>query len=150
MIWSNSKPGERNYPILSLFDEMNRFFDEAGSTVVSSRSGAFNPKFDLRETATEYVLSGEFPGMGKDEINVELKDNTLTLSGEKKVAYEKKEGEVSYTERAYGAFSRTFPFDVEINEDAASAEMRDGILTIKIPKSEKVVKGGRKLDIKAN
>lgn len=145
--WSNSKPRATGYPILSLFDEMNRFFDEAGST--ASRSvNAFTPRVDLKETANEFVLNGEFPGMTKESINIELKDNTLTLRGEKRLENEKKEGEKTYIERSYGTFLRSFPFEVEIDEDNATAEMKDGILTVRVPKSAKVIKGAKKLSIK--
>jgi len=148
-IWTSYKPRGRNYPILSLFDEMNRFFDEAG-TAVNSNKSTFSPRFDLKETATEFVLTGEFPGMDKDKINVELKDNTLMLSGEKRCEYERKEGENTYIERSYGVFSRTFPFETEIDEDNAVADMKDGVLTIKIPKSAKVLKGAKKLSINSH
>lgn len=148
-IWGNYKQRGTNYPILSLFDEMNRFFDEAGSTAAASVA-TFSPRVDLKESATEYILSGEFPGMSKETINLELKDNTLTLRGEKRLENEKKEGEKHYIERSYGSFLRTFAFEVEIDEDNATAEMKDGVLTVKVPKSAKVVKGAKKLSIKSS
>ena len=148
-IWTSYKPRGRNYPILSLFDEMNRFFDEAGAAVSTNKSN-FTPRFDLKETPTEFILTGEFPGMDKDQISVELKDNTLTLSGEKRYENEKKEGENTYIERSYGTFSRTFPFETEIDEDNAAAEMKNGVLTIRVPKSAKVLKGAKKLSINAH
>ena len=147
-IWATPRVRRgRNYPILSLFDEMNRFFDDAGS-VASTNLSNYIPSIDLKDTPSEYVLSAEFPGMSKEQINIELKDNTITLSGEKRTNEEKKEGEKTYTERSYGSFLRSFPFDAEIDEDNASAEMKDGVLTIKVPKSAKVVKGAKKLSIK--
>lgn len=147
-IWTTPRVSRGNkYPILSLFDEMNRFFDDAGN-VSTTNLKTFIPSIDLKETLQEYLLSAEFAGMSKDEINIELKDNVLTLSGEKRSNHEKKEGERSYIERSYGSFVRSFPFDTEIDEDNASAEMKDGVLTIKVPKSAKVVKGAKKLSIK--
>lgn len=147
-IWTSYKP-RRNYPMLSLFDEMNRFFDDAG-TSSAARVSNFDPKIDVKETPTEFVLSAEFPGMDKDEIILELKDNSLTLSGEKRFEQEKKEGERTYIERSYGSFLRSFPFETEIDEDNATAEMKNGVLTIKVPKSAKVIKGAKKLSIKAS
>ena len=88
--------------------------------------------------------------MEDKDIHIELKDNTITLSGEKRYEHEQKEGERAYVERAYGSFSRTIPFDLEIDEDNATAAMKNGVLTIKVPKSAKVIKGAKKLSIKSS
>jgi HSP20 family protein len=141
------------YPLMSLFDEMNRFWDEALPTRWSegARSVAqFTPRFDVKETAAEIVLTGEFPGMTEKEISLSLKDNTLTLSGEKKFESESKEGENTHIERAYGSFSRQFQFGVELDEDKAEASMKNGVLTIRLPKSAKEIRGEKRLSIKAN
>jgi HSP20 family protein len=146
----SSSRRRQGYPVLSLFEEMNRLFDESAG-LNPTREGSkvsFIPSFDIKETKTEYVLTGEFPGLTKDQINIELKDNVLTLSGEKKHESERREGERVYLERSYGSFFRSFPFDTEIDEDNANAEMKDGLLTITIPKSAKVIKGAKKLSIK--
>lgn len=155
-IWRTERgvPRSRNYPMLSLFDEVNRLFEDAlpaGSWSEASRSLVnFTPKLDIRETEREYVITGEFPGMQDKDIQIELKDNTVTFSGEKKFEHEQKEGEKTYVERSYGSFTRTIPFAVEIDEDNTSAAMRNGVLTLTIPKSEKVVKGAKKVSIKAS
>jgi HSP20 family protein len=153
-VWRASRPVSvrRGYPLMSLFDEMNRFFDDAWPAASSGGSPgeAFVPRIDLKETAQDFVITGEFPGMKVDNINIELNDNTVTLSGEKRHEYEQKEGERVYIERSFGSFSRTIPLNVEIDEDNATAEMKDGVLTITVPKSAKVVRGAKKLSIKAN
>jgi HSP20 family protein len=138
------------YPILTLFDEMNRLFEDALPTSQPSRSGgAFHPKIDLTETKEGYEIHGEFPGMETADISIELRDNTLTLSGEKRSSREFKDGERVHLERTFGSFGRAIPFAVEIDEDNATAEMKNGVLTIRVPKSEKVVRGAKKLSIKA-
>lgn len=152
-IWRVQKPARlaRNYPMLSLFEEMNRFFDEVSPGDSSSKGFTqFNPKLDVKETPTEFILTGEFAGMDEKEITIEVHENTLTLSGEKKFEHEHKEGERVWIERSFGTFSRTIPFEVEVDEDNARAEMKNGLLKITIPKSAKVVKGAKKLSIKMN
>lgn len=152
IIFRGSRGVGRNqqFPLLSLFDEVNRLFDEA-STPTSGEIGRsqFVPKLDLKETSTEYVVTGEFPGLAVEDVQIELQDNTLTMSGEKRYEYEHKEGERVYKERSYGSFRRSIPFEVEVDEDNATAEMKNGVLTVKIPKSAKVVRGAKKLSIKA-
>ena len=144
----------RNYPVLSLFDEVNRLFEDtlpAGNWSDGSRNVAnFSPKLDIKENEREFVLTGEFPGMQDKDIQIELKDNTVTLSGEKKFEHEQKEGEKTYIERAFGSFTRTVPFSVEIDEDNATAAMKNGVLTLTVPKSAKVIKGAKKVSIKLN
>jgi HSP20 family protein len=137
---------------MTLFDEMNRFFDDAWPMASNGGTSAeaFVPRLDVRETSQEFVIVGEFPGMNVENINIELNDNTVTLSGEKRHEYEQKDGERAYIERSFGSFSRSIPLNVEIDEDNAKAEMKDGVLTITIPKSPKVVRGAKKLSIKAN
>jgi HSP20 family molecular chaperone IbpA len=72
------------YPMRSLFDEMNRFFEDAVPVAQSVKThGAFRPHVDVTETEKEYIVHGEFPGLSPSEVALELRDNTLTLSGEK-------------------------------------------------------------------
>jgi HSP20 family protein len=155
MIGAGNKSGRGvvrayQYPILSLFDEMNRLFEDALPTPQASRSvGTFQPKIDVAETKEGYEIHGEFPGMETADISIELRDNTLTLSGEKRSSHEFKEGERVHLERSFGLFSRSIPFAVEIDEDKSTAEMKNGVLSIRVPKSEKVVRGAKKLSIKA-
>lgn len=82
----NSKSLARRYgyPMRSLFDEMNRFFEDAVPVAQSVKThGAFRPHVDVTETEKEYIVHGEFPGLSPSEVALELRDNTLTLSGEK-------------------------------------------------------------------
>ena len=154
MIGSGSRGGRGlvrayQYPILSLFDEMNRLFEDA---VPSSGRGAvaFKPQIDLTETEKEYVLHGEFPGLEASEISIELKDNTLTLSGEKRAVHEHKEGNRVHVERSFGSFSRSIPFPVEVDEDNTTAEMKNGVLTVRVPKSQEVLPKTKKVSIKTS
>ncbi len=139
------------YPMLSLFDEVNRFMEDVIPAAQSSRSlSQFTPSIDVTETDKEYIVRGEFPGVAAEGVNIELKDNTITLSGEKRSEHDKSEGTRHYVERSFGAFTRAFTFDSEIDEDNALAEMRNGVLTIKIPKAAKEVKGSKRLTIKTS
>lgn len=150
-IWRTNKSALRSqqFPLLSLFDEVNRLFDESFRDVSTTRStSTFMPSLDLKEAQNEYVITGEFPGLEAKDIHIELRENSLTISGEKRSEHEQKEGERVYRERSFGSFSRTIPFDVEVDEDSANAEMKNGVLTIKVPKSSKVIKGAKKLTIK--
>lgn len=154
MVGSNCRPSRtltmtRQYPMLTLFDEMNHLFEEAAPVAYAvSPARSFRPTIDVHETAREYLVSAEFPGLDAGDISIELRDNTLTLSGEKRSTSEKTDGNAKLLERSFGSFSRTIPFSVEIDEDNTHAEMRNGLLTIRIPKSPKVIRGAKKVSIK--
>jgi HSP20 family protein len=138
------------YPMLSLFDEMNRFFEEALPVAQATRSHTpFKPRIDITETEKEYVIQGEFPGLEAADVSLELKENCLTLSGEKRIQHEHQEGNRVHIERSFGCLSRAIPFKIEVDEDNATAEMKNGVLTVRVPKSSKAVKGVKKLSIKA-
>jgi HSP20 family protein len=98
--------------------------------------GAWAPPVDIYETAESIVLEAELPGMTKDDIVVEVKDNTLTLKGEKKFEREVKEENYHRVERSYGAFQRAFTLPLTVQQDKVKAKFKDGILEITLPKME--------------
>ena len=96
------------------------------------------PLADVMETEDGYGVELELPGLKAKEVNVELSDNVLTVSGEKKA--DKRENTKGYarTERTYGSFSRSFRLPTSVDEKQISANFEDGVLKISIPKSEEV------------
>lgn len=152
-MYSSSGKNNRTlrYPMLTLFDEVNRFIEDVIPAAQSSRAhSAFNPPVDVTETQKEYVLRAEFPGLTAESVNIELRDNSITLSGEKRHECEKGEDSRHYVERSYGSFSRTVTFDAEVDEDNALAELKDGLLTVTIPKAAREIKGTKRLAIKTS
>ncbi len=117
--------------------EMNRLFDEFfGERRQEMAEGAWLPVVDVSETGTEIVVKAELPGMSKDDIELDLQDNVLTLKGEKK--QEKKEEKESFhrVERSYGSFSRSFTLPVGVDSEKVQATFKDGVLVITLPKVE--------------
>jgi HSP20 family protein len=106
------------------------------------------PLVDIYEEGDDVVVKTELPGMTKDDISVTLKDDLITISGEKKRG-EKIEQEHYYrVEVSYGVFSRTFRLPVEVQGEKVKAKFKDGILEIRIPKTEEEKKKGIKIEIK--
>ena len=93
---------------------LDKFFDES---VQRSGNGYFVPKVDILENDNAFELHFEAPGMNKEDFNIEVKDNTLTISGERKFSTEKKEENYQSIETRYGSFSRSFslPENVKSN-----------------------------------
>lgn len=115
----------------SIFDEM----------LVSNRpvEGSFLPSMDVREDERMFEISLMLPGMGKEDIKIDLEDRLLTISGERKL--EREEDGVKYhlVESRFGRFSRSLTLPNNINRDSVSASFENGVLRVTIDKDEKAV-----------
>lgn len=111
-------------------------------------SGDWGPAIDVRETETDIIVHAEVPGINPEDLEVIINEDNLTLRGE--VRQETSQTNEGYhrMERRYGRFHRTIEFPVAVKEDQAVAEYRDGILEIKVPKSEVGSTTGRRLTIR--
>ncbi len=96
----------------------------------------FTPSCDTVESDTHYLFSFDVPGMPKEDIKVEITENTLVVSGERKETSRVKGKSGGYTERYYGKFSRSFTLPSAVNADRTEAEYKDGVLRISVPKVE--------------
>lgn len=123
-----------------LFDEFLR------PALVWENSSPPQIRVDVKETAEAYTVHAELPGTRKDQINVEIEGNEVTISAETRREGEKKDGEKWLrTERFYGKTARRFALPQELDEARADAKFADGVLTLTLPK--KAVVTGRKLEI---
>jgi HSP20 family protein len=125
--------------LTSLQNEMNRLFTTFFDTPTSGNGESARrwiPAMDLVETEDHFVLKADLPGLTEGDVNLEVEDNVLTVSGERKAEHEdKREGYVR-VERAYGAFRRSLTLPEGINPDGVSASFDNGVLEVRIPKPE--------------
>jgi len=96
----------------------------------------WNPTCDIEETEKEYHFHFDVPGMRKDDFHIDLQDNLLTVSGERRM--ERREGEKNkkYYERFHGSFSRSFTLPTSVDPEIVEAKYEDGVLDLRIPKVE--------------
>jgi HSP20 family protein len=99
---------------------------------------ARNPAVDIFENDNEIVLKAELPGMNVKDIEVRLENNILLLKGERHFEKEAKEENYHRMEREYGFFSRSFALPTTVNADKVTAEYKDGILKVVLPKNEAI------------
>lgn len=121
-------------PFLALHREMNRLFDDAFRTFDLTPFGSQAigwPNLEVKETEKEVNVIAELPGLEEKDINVELRDGLLTISGEKKSETEDKERR--FSERYYGRFERSVPVD-DVDQDKVEASFKNGVLTVTLPK----------------
>ncbi len=127
-------------PWKDLRDEIDRVFDSFFGrypTVSGEHKVYFIPAIDVEETENEYIVKAELPGLSKEDIKISLRENSVTISGERKKEKEEKGKTYHRVEMVYGKFARTIQLPDEIQPDKAKAEYKNGILTITLPKSEK-------------
>jgi len=126
-----------NRNLISISDEIDRFFNDFGLNLRESDT-VWRPSVDLSETENTYEVKAEMPGMKKEDIKVEVKENVLTLTGEKK--HETKDDKKNFhrLERVYGRFQRSFRLPKEVKSGEIKAKYRNGVLTIEIPKAEEM------------
>lgn len=115
---------------------VDRFFNES-----LSRSGgsaySFVPKVDIIENEKAFEIQVAVPGMNKQDFKIDLNENNLTVSGERKFVKEQNENYFKSIETGYGAFSRTFSLPENVNAGEISAKYNNGLLELVIPKDEK-------------
>jgi len=99
-------------------------------------SEGLSPSVDIFEDGEHLVLKAELPGIKKEDLNVTITENRITLSGEKKQEERIEKDNYHWCERSYGSFSRSFRLPDNVNPDAAEASFKDGVLEIRIPKTE--------------
>jgi len=105
------------------------------------------PKVDVYQTDDNYVLNAELPGLSKEEISIDVNDNTLTIKGEKKFEEKVEKDNYIRVERSYGAFTRSFVLSDEANSEDITANYKDGVLEVTIPKKEESKPKEIKVDI---
>jgi HSP20 family protein len=122
----------------SLQSEVNRVFDAFfGSGATSAtRARRWVPAMDLVETDEHLVLKADLPGLGHDDVNIEVKDNVLTVSGERRAEQEEKSEGFYRVERAFGTFSRSMSLPEGVDAEKIAAEFRAGVLEVRIPKPQ--------------
>lgn len=116
-------------------DLFERFF--APAMRARSPEGAWSPRIDIVENPAAYVVTAEVPGVDPQNIDVTLTNDTLTIRGQRQREYESRDGDQPHvTERAYGAFERSFTFPTPVSSEGVEAEDANGVITIKVPKSQ--------------
>jgi HSP20 family protein len=105
------------------------------------------PAVDLYEEKDDIVVKAELPGMEKDNIKATLSDNRLTIKGEKKQEEEVKKEGYYRSERSYGSFVRTLELPREVQTDKVKAAFKNGILEIRLPKTEEAKKKETKVKV---
>lgn len=121
-------------------DQLNRMYARPAAKTNGKESPAvadWAPTVDISETDGEYVIKAELPEVKKDDVTVTLEDGTLIIRGERRREQDEKTTKYHRVERSYGSFVRSFHLPDQVDENGVKAEYKDGMLNLRIPKSEK-------------
>jgi HSP20 family protein len=129
----------------SLRGELDRFFDDffGGSVARNGKEtaagmGVWAPVVNVREDKSSYYVEAELPGMSKEDIQIEVENNVLSLKGERRSERKEEQESYHFVERSYGSFYRSFALPKNVNADGIQAEYKDGVLHVALPKREEV------------
>lgn len=133
---------------------MNRMFRDSFSRGIADRGltagvGAYDPDVDLQDTGKEYVFRFDLPGLDKDKISVSVQSGQLTVSGERRTEKEEDAGEDGYyrMERSFGSFARSFPLPADADTERMTAQTKDGVLTVRVPKSDQAAVEAKRVPV---
>lgn len=125
------------FPLMRLQDEVTDLFGNMVEDVLASRGyGATYPGVNVWEDGDNAFVEAELPGMSMDDIEVDVMGNEVTIKGERKIPDPPQNGVYRRRERPQGAFSRMLTLPWEIDAEHVEAKLHDGVLTVRLPKSE--------------
>lgn len=139
--------------VMTLQERMNRLFDQTLSRTRTDddeglTASMWSPAVDIFETSDSIVMKAELPGVNRDNIDIQVQDNTLMLKGERKFEREVKEENYLRIERSYGAFQRAFNLPAVVRQDKIKAVFKDGVLEVTMPKADEAKPTQVKIDVK--
>jgi HSP20 family protein len=141
-------------PFFTFRRGVDRLFDDFFRTEFPTIRGddgngwfSVTPQIDMRETDKEIVVTAELPGVEEKELDVSLMGDILTVKGEKKYEHEEKNDNRFYHERRFGSFSRSVQLPFEAGDENVDAKMKNGVLTIKIPKPADYQNSAKRIEI---
>jgi len=119
----------------TLQDQVNKLFESTfHAQGENSAITTWSPAVDIYETENELVVKADLPGVNDKDIDVRVENNTLTVRGERQFKTEVKEDNYLRVERTYGSFSRSFSLPNTVNTEAITAEYKNGVLSVQLPK----------------
>jgi len=143
---------------MSIMNDMDRIFDDFRSewerAFLAHRAFATEltrqPLIDLADNGKEYLLKAEIPGINREDLNIEVGENEIEISGETKSEEKEEDMARGYIrrERRYSKFYRALPLPDSVLKDKAEAELKDGVLTVKIPKAAPPEKKSKKVQVR--
>jgi len=129
----------------SMFDDFDNL-----SRLPATRQAAtlWSPPIEIFERGNNLVVRADLPGLSKNDVNVDVENGILTISGERRSEHEEEREGFFRSERSYGSFSRSIPIPEGVNEDQVNASFKDGVLEVAMPKPAAETSQRRRIDVR--
>ena len=145
MVFMHRRPA-RN--ILNMLNDLDEFMANRYQDLTQDDLSELTIHGNLEETKNDYIVTLEIPGIEKKDVKITFHNGDLVISGEKRAEKSKDDGTFHHYERQYGKFSRVFTLPMTVVEDKISADYKNGVLTVTLPKAEDVKAKEIKIDVK--
>ncbi len=132
----------------SFQETIDEFFNDFPYPEVFSKERSFFPKIDISEGDKEIVIKADVPGIDEKDLDISISKDAVIIKGEKKYEHEEKQNNYYKKERSYGSFRRVIPLPVQIDESKVEATYKNGVVTLRLPKSSESLKHIKKIPIK--
>jgi len=155
-----TRPSSIATPFLGLREDLDRLFDNFFLSPFSRRfldidplrrwgvhANDVTPRVDVVETEDNIEVTAELPGIAEADIDVSVAEGMVTIRGEKKIARDEKKGDLQLSERSFGSFARSFRMPENVDEDHITATFDKGVLSLSMPKKEKVQPQRKKIEV---
>ena len=138
--WANSP---------SIINEIEHLFNNSSSNFLTSfNKNIWSPKFEVLNIDESYIVRADLPGLTKKDVNIEISNNVITVSGERKNKYSNDKSNHNYSEFNYGSFSKSFSLPKDSVIEKIDAKMKDGVLTFEVPRLKPMKPKVKKISIK--
>ena len=141
---------DQNDPFAAMQKEINRVFEDFGrGSLANLSNGEISPRIDIAETDNAVEVTAELPGIDEKDVEVVLRDDVLTIKGEKKSEKEEKRKDYHLVERSYGSFTRSVRLPFEADSEAVKANFAKGVLKVSIAKPAEVKEKTVKIPVRS-
>ena len=134
-----------NRAVMSPFSEWEHFLDEFFGNTMENQRSSWIPSVDIHENKKDFTLSVDLPGLSKKEVSLNVDDNVLTITGERK--YHVSNTDACRIERGYGKFNRSFSLPDNVNTEEITGSFKNGELTVILPKTEETLSKSKEIKI---
>jgi HSP20 family protein len=132
-------------------EEMDQYFEQlgagrSGAGMAATGGGLFSPPMEVFERDGQLIVRADLPGLTKDDVHVEVTNDALMITGERRSEHEERQGGTFHSERSYGKFHRQIPLPDGVNAEQVQAAFKDGVLEVTMPAPQRQARG-RRIDI---
>tara|TARA_B100000029_G_C17523190_1_gene940704 strand:- start:453 stop:887 length:435 start_codon:yes stop_codon:yes gene_type:complete len=137
-------------PAPNIFDDVNDWFNQITNNIPvrTLDYSIFHPDFEIQESEKEFLIRAELPGMDKKDVNINIENDVLTISGERRESKKDENKTNLISEITYGSFSRSFTLPNDVLEEKIKAKMKNGVLELTVPRTEPVKTESKRIEIR--